>query len=221
MAPILVPKPHNAAAMSTPSVQNPDVDTAMPDAVPSPNSRSDPPQESSKKRKRKEKETPHILHQSTFRKPRWAYLHLCLITPGTASHAPASSTHASSTTSAATTSDDNPALAQPAQPTSHLDPLTVSTLLSHPLTAYLGTTGAAIPIDILKTAGREVWVRIPRQDARGFRAGLGAWVGSCAGDDVPGLEGGGGGRVKVAWRVLGGSDVLGLLGGDGSELFGS
>ncbi|KAH7371959.1 hypothetical protein BKA66DRAFT_384893, partial [Pyrenochaeta sp. MPI-SDFR-AT-0127] len=137
-----------------------------------------PHQDSTKKRKRKDKESPHILHQCTFRKPSWTYLRLCLVTPGTASLAPTSSTAQSST---ATTPTDKPAPIQAERSTSNIDPLTVATLLSHPLSSYLGTTGAAIPIDILKTSGREVWVRIPRQDARGFRASLSGWVGSCGG----------------------------------------
>ena len=78
-------------------------------------------------------------------------------------------------------------------------------------------------------------MRIPRQDARGFRASLSGWVGSCEGDEVPGVggvgngnngkgEGQGLGRVGVAWRVVGEGGVLGCLGGsgsgDGGELFG-
>ena len=86
--------------------------------------------------------------------------------------------------------------------------------------SYLGTTGAAIPIDLLKVEhGCGVYVRFPRQDARPLRAGVSSWVGSCEGEDVPGCEGMG--RVKVAWRVKGESAVLGgIVGGDGMEMFG-
>jgi ribonuclease P/MRP protein subunit POP8 len=62
-----------------------------------------------------------------------------------------------------------------------------------------------------------VWIRIPRRDARGVRAAVSGWVGSCEGEDVG--EGEGGGRVQVAWRVVGEScGVLGLA-GDGGDVF--
>lgn len=148
-----------------------------------------------KKRKRKEKET-HILHQTTFRKPAWSYFHLSLVTPGTA---------ALSSTVAAASSEAR-----------DLDALTVSTLLLQPLTAYLGITGAAVPIDILYTQGRDAYVRIPRQDARGFRAGLSGWIGGCDTGSIPGVKEGG--RVNVAWRVVTEGGSLGLLRGSGEEL---
>jgi ribonuclease P/MRP protein subunit POP8 len=151
---------------------------------------SSPP---TKKRKRKDGK-PHILHHSTFRKPTWTYFRLSLITP--------------SATTANTTA-----------PSSAIDPLTVSPLLMSALNTYLGMTGAAIPVDILKTQGREVWVRVPRQDARGVRAALSGWVGSCDGDSVPGV--GSAGRVKVAWRVVEEAETLfGAVAGDGGDLFG-
>ncbi|EUC33471.1 hypothetical protein COCCADRAFT_96051 [Bipolaris zeicola 26-R-13] len=130
----------------------------------------------------------HILQQTTFRKPTWSYLHLALTSP---SFPPATS-----------------------PPTTDISPLLISPLLTSALRTYLGTMGAAIPIDILKTAGREVWIRVPRQDVRGVRAALGSWVGRVEGEDV-GVEAG---RVGVAWRVLGGAGVLGGM-GDGSEVF--
>ncbi|CAO2648229.1 Nn.00g074960.m01.CDS01 [Neocucurbitaria sp. VM-36] len=144
-----------------------------------------------KKRKRTDTEKPHILHQSTFRKPTWSYFHLRLITPGTASASiqpqpqpPLPSSTTPQIPSTSTISD--------------IDPLTTSTLLSHPLTQHLGTTGSAIPIDMLKTRHRDVWVRVPRQDARAFRAGLSAWVGSWEGEGIPGIGGGGeGGRSRL------------------------
>ncbi|KAH7089733.1 hypothetical protein FB567DRAFT_627035 [Paraphoma chrysanthemicola] len=151
----------------------------------------------SKKRKRKD-EKPHILHQSTFRRQTWTYLHLTLITPSLTT-----STTKPTTTTAITSTP----------PT--LDPLTISPLLTQPLAQYLGTTGAATPIDILKTAGRDVWIRVPRQDARALRASLSTWVGSCDAESVPGVgleeEGR---RVRVAWRVVGES---GVMRGEGDE----
>ncbi len=172
----------------------PDADISMVDAQ----TPSTIPPHPTNKRKRKEKET-HILHQTTFRNPVWSYFHITLVTPGTAAQ-PLSS---------ATTSPNPPAI----------DALTVSTLLLQPLTAYLGTTGAAIPIDILHTTGRSAYVRLPRQDARGFRAALSGWVGGCDAGSLPGvLEGG---RVSVAWRVVAEGGSMGLLGGTGEEIFGA
>lgn len=81
-----------------------------------------------------------------------------------------------------------------------LDTFQTSQLLTSALTAYLGLTGAAIPIDILKIEGRDVWIRVPKGDARGVRAALGSWVGG-----------------KVVWRVLG--EGVGIQ-GDGAEMFG-
>lgn len=150
-----------------------------------------------KKRKRKEKET-HILHQTTCRKPTWAYFHLTLIAPGTAALPSPSFTTSSNTRD--------------------LDALTVSALLLQPLTAYLGTTGSAIPIDILHTQGRSAYVRIPSQDARVFQAGLSGWIGNCDAGSVSGVEEGG--RVRVAWRVVAEGGSLGLFRGSGEEIFG-
>lgn len=77
--------------------------------------------------------------------------------------------------------------------------------------------GAAIPVDILKTTGRDVWIRVPRQDAKGVQAALSSWVGSVEGENV----GCGGGRVGVMWKVDGQSGVLRLVGdGDGRDVFG-
>lgn len=144
--------------------------------------------------KEKEKEA-HILQQITFRNPPWTYFHLTLVI------SPCSFSSS----------------------TSDLSPLVLSPLLTSALRAYLGTTGAAIPIDILKTAGCNVWIRVPRQDARGLRAALSSWAGSVEGADVGfGVRG----RVGVAWKVGAQSGVLGLLGGggvgmgDGRDVFG-
>ncbi|KZM28845.1 hypothetical protein ST47_g18 [Ascochyta rabiei] len=152
-----------------------------------------------KKRRRKEKET-HTLHQTTFRKPAWSYFHLILVTPGTAVQQPSNSTASLETHS--------------------IDALTVSALLSQPLTAYLGATGSAIPIDILHTHSRSAYIRIPRQDAQAFQAALSGWIGGCDAGSVPGVEEGGG-RVRVAWRFVSKGGSLGLLRGGGDEVFGT
>ncbi|KAH6642553.1 hypothetical protein C7974DRAFT_104383 [Boeremia exigua] len=172
------------------------VDTPMADA-PTANTKDPSTSQNAKKRKRKEKET-HILHQTTFRKPTWSYFHLALVTPGTAAQPPSAS---------AASPDPR-----------DIDTLTVSALLLHPLTAYLGVTGSAVPIDILHTQGRSAFVRIPRQDARAFRAGLSGWIGGCDAASVPGVQEGG--RVSVAWRVVAEGGSLGLIRGSGEELFG-
>ncbi|CAN9348606.1 unnamed protein product [Alternaria sp. RS040] len=177
-----------------------DVDTSELDAT-------TPTSSNTKKRKRKDnaqEKQVHILHQSTFRKTAWSYFHLILLTPGTASTPPATASTDSTTT------------------TTSLSPLLASSLLTHSLRSYLGIAGTAIPIDMLKISGRSVWVRIPRQDARAFRASLSGWVGTCDGEDIPGVEGGMGVKVGVAWRVVGEGGVLGGIttGGDGMDLFG-
>ncbi|KAG9195714.1 ribonuclease P/MRP protein subunit POP8 [Alternaria panax] len=164
MAPIPTQTPSSTSAIpelnTTTSTNAPapeDADTCMPDATTStPNA---------KKRKRKDtalEKHPHILHQTTFRRTAWSYFHLILVTPGTASLPCITTTTSTSTSTSSTRTPPPPSLS----------PLLASTLLTHPLRAYLGTTGTAIPIDMLKIAGRSIWVRIPRQDARAFRASL-------------------------------------------------
>lgn len=169
----------------------------MADAAPAGSAEVSKPTADAKKRKRKEKET-HILHQTTFRKPTWSYFHLALVTPGTASQTLSAS-------------------AAPSE-SRDIDALTVSTLLMQPLTAYLGITGSAMPIDILHAQGRSAYIRIPRQDARAFCAALSNWIGGCDAGSVPGMKEGG--RVNVAWRVVAEGGSLGLLGGADEELFG-
>ncbi|KAF2250502.1 hypothetical protein BU26DRAFT_264524 [Trematosphaeria pertusa] len=164
-----------------------------------------------KKRKRKEKAHPHILHHATFRAHAWVYFNLCLVTPSVTSTSTSTSTPFNPPPDSATADID-------------IDALTVSTLLTPLLSAFLGLTGSAVPIDILKTQGRDVWIRVPRQDARAVRASLSGWVGWCDARLVPGgaEEDGGRGKVRVAWRVVGEEEGLGVLsvgGGDGMSLF--
>jgi ribonuclease P/MRP protein subunit POP8 len=196
-APSTAAKADDAAHPDRNADADADADTSMVDAIPAGAQNAPASTSAVKKRKRKEKET-HILHETTFRKPIWSYFHLTLVTPGTASQTPSAS---------AAPSDSR-----------DVDALTVSTLLLQPLTAYLGITGSAVPIDILHTQGRNAYVRIPRQDARAFRAGLSGWIGGCDAGSVPGVKDGG--RVNVAWRVVAEGGSLGLLSGAGEELFG-
>ncbi|KAF2016500.1 hypothetical protein BU24DRAFT_202988 [Aaosphaeria arxii CBS 175.79] len=183
---------------------NPPSGTDGPPADPA-TTTSSPSVAATKKRKRAEK--PHILHSCTFKKPQWTYFHLSLTTPGTIAVTKASPPSSSS----------KPHSADP----QNIDALTVLTLLRPPLQTYLGLMGSSISIDVLKTEGREVWVRVPRLDARGFRAAVSAWVGSCEGALIPGTGDSEGGRVGVSWRVVGEGQFVGsLAGGDGADLFG-
>ncbi|KAF3760194.1 hypothetical protein M406DRAFT_343340 [Cryphonectria parasitica EP155] len=59
-----------------------------------------------------------------------------------------------------------------------LDELMLRQFLTSALRQFLGLTGMGIPIDILKVAGRECWVRMPRQDLGAFSSALTAWTGS-------------------------------------------
>ncbi|KAF1945277.1 hypothetical protein EJ02DRAFT_52044 [Clathrospora elynae] len=199
-----------APAKRTNASERADTDAATPVPPTSP--------ENPKKRKRKANE-PHILHQATFRKTSWSYLHLCLLTPGTAT-LPLSSSAPNPPSSATSPTTPVPNLApnaiNSAEIVKDISPLLTSTLLTSPLHSYLGQTGAAIPIDILKTRSRDVWIRIPRQDVRAFRASLSGWVGSCEGGDV---WAGNQGRVQVGWRVVCEAGALGICGGDGADLF--
>ncbi|CAI6333715.1 unnamed protein product [Periconia digitata] len=163
----------------------------------------------STKRKPKSKKPPHILHMSTHRNPPHRYFTLRLIT---SPPPPPSSSSSSSPSSQA-------------KEKQHLDPLTLHPLLTNPLQSYLGLTGSSIPFDILSIDGLDVTVRVPREDARAFRAGVSSWVGGVERGLIPGFDeegdgdGVGGKRVSVSWRVL--REVGGAAGlvGDGGELF--
>lgn len=55
-----------------------------------------------------------------------------------------------------------------------------------------------------------------------MRAGLAGWVGSCEGELVPGIiQEDLSKKLKVSWRVVEGkgSLALGVVGGDGQDLF--
>ncbi|KAJ5752044.1 hypothetical protein N7520_008961 [Penicillium odoratum] len=95
-----------------------------------------------------------------------------------------------------------------------LDDLSARTYLSAALSQFLGLTGTAIPIDILKielassTAQKydTAWIRVPRDDGAPVVGALSSWVGS--------------GSVNVAWRVCAKGNYLGaLVAGSGRDLF--
>lgn len=80
----------------------------------------------------------------------------------------------------------------------HLDALTVRTYLTSALTQFLGLTGAAISVDILKVDGTICWIRVPREDLSAVVAATGGWIG---GNDSEG----------VGWNVKGSGNWLGSL----------
>lgn len=69
---------------------------------------------------------------------------------------------------------------------------------------FLGLTGSAISIDILKVEGRECWVRVPREGLSPLIAAVGGWVGGSG-------AGAGGMEERVGWRVRGSGNWLSAL----------
>jgi ribonuclease P/MRP protein subunit POP8 len=88
-----------------------------------------------------------------------------------------------------------------------LDSLTVRSYITAALTQFLGVTGAAISVDILKVEGTECWIRVPREDLSPVVAAVGGWVGG------PGHETAG----KVGWKVKGSGNWLSVLVGGRSQ----
>lgn len=113
---------------------------------------------------------------TTIRHLPWTYFHLSLISP--------------EITSQCTDAE--------------VDILTARTYLTSALQQFLGITGTAIPVDFLKVEGRNIWIRVPRDDSAVIVSALSGWIG----------------RESVAWRIKGKSEWLGsLVAGDGSDLF--
>ncbi|KAG5943370.1 hypothetical protein E4U60_006697 [Claviceps pazoutovae] len=80
-----------------------------------------------------------------------------------------------------------------------LDDLMVKSYMTAALTQFLGLTGSAIPIDILKAQDSTCWVRLPREDMDSFAAAITAYRGSREGD------------TQYVLRMKGSSNWLGLL----------
>ena len=62
-----------------------------------------------------------------------------------------------------------------------LDAITARTHLTSALSQYLGLTGTAIPIDILKVTDRDFWIRVPEDDASAVIAAVGQWTNALVG----------------------------------------
>ena len=88
-----------------------------------------------------------------------------------------------------------------------LDILTARTYLTSALEQFLGMTGSAIAVDFLKVEGRDVWIRVPRQDASAVAGAVSQWISKDKGS---------------SWRISARGEWLGgLLAGDGSDVFGT
>jgi ribonuclease P/MRP protein subunit POP8 len=86
----------------------------------------------------------------------------------------------------------------------HLDILTAKSYLNSALQRFLGLHGAAIPVDILKLEGTDIWIRVPREDVITVHEAIASWMGD-----------------GVRWAVKGRDEWLVRLadGGDGQDLF--
>ncbi|KAM4056033.1 hypothetical protein HRG_002957 [Hirsutella rhossiliensis] len=62
-----------------------------------------------------------------------------------------------------------------------LDNLQVRSYCTAALRQFLGLTGVAISVDILKVEGSECWVRVPRPHLGSFAAAITAWKGTSEG----------------------------------------
>lgn len=91
--------------------------------------------------------------------------------------------------------------------TTSLDALQVRSYCASACRQFLGTTGAAIPVDVLSitSGGGDAWVRVPRGDLGAFAGAITAYGGTSS-------EGGG----VMVMRVEACGDWLGsLVGGEG------
>jgi ribonuclease P/MRP protein subunit POP8 len=76
--------------------------------------------------------------------------------------------------------------------------------LTSALNQFLGIYGTAVPVDILKCEGPNVWIRVPREDSSATTEALSGWIG----------------KTEVAWQIkASGTWLGGLSSGDGRDLF--
>lgn len=109
------------------------------------------PSQSSQKNifQQKDLEKSHDILTCTIKEPPFSYAHLELVTD-----VPSSSSSVA------------------------LDDLSLKSYCTTALRQFLGTTGVAISIDILKVENNHAWVRIPRLDLGSFAAAITAWRGT-------------------------------------------
>lgn len=87
-----------------------------------------------------------------------------------------------------------------------LDNLQVKAYCTAALKQFMGITGAAIALDVLKVTGNECWLRVPRPDLGKFAAAVTSWRGVSEGDS------------QRVFRVRQCSDWLGTMAGsDGQD----
>lgn len=88
-----------------------------------------------------------------------------------------------------------------------LDNLLVRSYCTAALRQFLGLTGLAISVDILKVEGRQCWVRVPRPHLGSFAAAITAWKGTSEGN------------AHCVLRVRQCADWLGMMvGADGHDV---
>ncbi|KAI1310141.1 hypothetical protein F5Y03DRAFT_51048 [Xylaria venustula] len=89
--------------------------------------------------------------------------------------------------------------------TAELDALQVKSYCTAALKQFLGVTGMAIPLDILKVEGKSCWLRLPRDNLAAFAAAITAWQGTAQ-------DG-----IQSTLKIRGCSDWLGALVGQQDE----
>lgn len=89
-----------------------------------------------------------------------------------------------------------------------LDILTFRQNLTTALNQFLGLTGAAIDVDILKFEIAEAWIRVPREDASAVHEAVSGWAGAKSA------------KGQYKWIVKGRDDwLVRLVSGDGMGLY--
>lgn len=76
--------------------------------------------------------------------------------------------------------------------TENKPPVEIITFRSHltaAFTQFLGLTGSAMPVDILKVEGRECWIRVPLEDLSTVIAAVTGWLGNVGQEE------------RIAWKV--------------------
>lgn len=100
----------------------------------------------------------------------------------------------------------------PATLPTDLDLTTAHAYLRSALSSFLGLTGAAIPLSLLKVSGRDIWLRVPTGDASAVVAAVSQWT-SVRGDHS--LKVVARGTWLGAVMARGGGVGLWTMGGDG------